>query len=112
MVSSKTFVTDAFADRPNIVEMTADILVCCMPTTATVLGHLKVPFSSFLATSRPNFRRLTKFTSTNHHEELGSISNLIHHPANSSLKTMVKDNARCGNHGPVLGFRGESVERS
>ncbi len=83
-VSSKTFVIDAFADRPNIVEATAGTLVCCMPTTATVLGHLKAPFSSFLATSRSNFRGFTKFTSTRHHEELGSTSNL--HPSFSNFK--------------------------
>lgn len=65
-----------------MVEMTAGILVCCMPTTAAVLGQLKGPVSSILTTSRKNFKSFARFTKTttttaaSGHEELGSTSNL------------------------------------
>lgn len=64
------------AHESSIVEMTAGILVCCMPTTAAVLVQLKGPLSSFLAASRKNFKTFTRSTFTRHHERLGSTSNL------------------------------------
>ena len=56
--------------------MTAGVLICCMPTTAVVLGHLKAPVSSFLAKSRKGFSSFFTSVSISRHEKLDSTSNL------------------------------------
>ena len=59
--------------------MTAGILVCCMPSTAIVLGHLKEPVSSFLAKSRKGLSSFFTSFSISHHENLDSTSNVRPH---------------------------------
>lgn len=56
--------------------MTAGVLVCCMPATAVVLGHLKGLVSSFLAKSRKGFSSFFSPVSISRHEKLDSTSNL------------------------------------
>ena len=56
--------------------MTAGVLVCCMPTTAVVLGHLKGPVSSSLARSRKAFSSFFASGPISRHEQLDSTSNL------------------------------------
>lgn len=60
----------------TIVEITAGIIVCCMPSAAAVFVELRGPVSSFLAKSRKGFRSFTRSISTSHHENLGSTANL------------------------------------
>ena len=59
-----------------MVEMTAGVLICCMPTTAVVLDHFGGPVSSFLAKSRQCFSSFFASGSISHHEKLDSTSNL------------------------------------
>ena len=56
--------------------MTAGVLICCMPTTAAVLGHLKGPVSSSLAKSRKAFSSFFASGPISRHEKLDSTSNL------------------------------------
>ncbi|KAM0801902.1 hypothetical protein BDR22DRAFT_145079 [Usnea florida] len=58
------------------VEMTAGILVCCMPSTAVVLGHSKERFSYLLAKSRRGFSGFITSFSMSHQEKSDSTSNL------------------------------------
>ena len=64
--------------------MTAGILVCCMPSTAVVLGHLKEPVFSFLAKSRKGFSSFFTSFPITHHENLDSTSNLRPHYSDSN----------------------------
>lgn len=66
----------------SIVEMTAGIIVCCMPTTAAIFKKLKTPkntrppFSSFPTTNRRGFRDVFSLLATTRHEQESSAANL------------------------------------
>ena len=56
--------------------MTAGVVVCCMPTTAVVLGHLKNRVSSSLAKSRKPFSSFFASNPIGRHKTLDSTSTL------------------------------------
>ena len=81
--------------------MTAGILVCCMPSTAIVLGHLKEPVSSFLAKSRKGLSSFFTFFSISHHQNLESTSHL--RPHYDDLHAQDKGQKRYEMQKPCLG---------
>ncbi|KAI9649332.1 hypothetical protein NHQ30_001904 [Ciborinia camelliae] len=64
----------------SIVEMTAGMTVCCMPTTAAVFLNIKFSPSSIFSSILSRGRRALKSSmkSSTRHEELGSASELRH----------------------------------
>ena len=58
----------------SFVEMTAGIMVCCMPATATVFKHYKKPITSFLSTYRTGFYPFSSSTGTDGRKSFTSPS--------------------------------------
>lgn len=62
--------------RLSIIEMTAGVIVCCMPTTNAIFKRFKTPLSSSLTTYGRTRQRLYSSAATPRHEKIGNSSDL------------------------------------
>lgn len=62
--------------RLSIIEMTAGVIVCCMPTTNAIFKRFKTPLSSALTTYGRTWQRLYSSAATCRHEKIGNSSDL------------------------------------
>ena len=60
----------------SIVEMTAGIMVCCMPTANIVWNHIQGIVGPFITASARAITTISSRKSAEKHESLGSTSNL------------------------------------
>lgn len=74
--SSSPSTTDQLTHVRSIVEMTAGILVCCMPTTTAAWNRIKDPVRSYCSSTVRTLSSLSSRRRVMKHKLIGSSSNL------------------------------------